>query len=151
MMAEAEASSARTALWVAATLLGWPLWHWLWLTLAAYPLSWLASLSSASLEQPSDPGGIYGATHAGMFAAAGFALGFLGMRVLRGLGAPTFVWLVASAVSMTMYLATAIFWAGFSGFGTGALHITIQLAVSAALGASVGVGAWLGARRPERG
>lgn len=145
-MDEGQSSRIPTGAWVVVTVMIWPVWHWAATSLATYPLSWLASLST-SIDSDSAPGGIFdGTPQVFALGLAGLAFGFLGIYVLRMLGAPRIVWVPAAVVSMAIYLATALFWAGFSGTGTGFAHIAGQFVIATAVGATVGLGAWLGSR-----
>jgi len=142
-----QPSEISTGAWVVLTVTIWPVWHWVAITLAAYPLSWLASLSTSVGSDSARPGGIFdGAPQAFGLALVGLAFGFVGIYLLRILGAPRIVWVPAAIVSMVIYLATTLFWAGFSGAGTGLAHIAGQFVIATAVGATVGAGAWLGSR-----
>ena len=131
--------------WILITIMLWPLWHWFCTSLSAYPLSWFASITMP-VEQAGS-GGVYdGALQPILLAAIGFLFGFLGVRLLCRAGAPQAVWIPAALVSMFIYLGVTLFWAGFSGSGTGAVHIAGQFALAVGLAACIGAGAWFGAR-----
>lgn len=128
-------------------MFAWPVWHWAFVALSAYPLSWLASVTPSGEGEPTGPGGLFdGTLQILLLAAIGLFFGFLGVYLLRRLGGPRLVWIPATIVSLALYLGMAVFWAGFSGTGTGAAHITGQFALTAGLGALIGAGAWLGSR-----
>lgn len=140
--------SSRTSVWawVAITTVVWPVWHRAATSLIAYPLSWVASRST-SVGVPAEPGGVFdSAPQSIALALVGLVFGLLGVYLLRLVGAPRIVWLPAAAVSMLAYLVTTLFWAGFSGAGTGLGHQAGQFAIAAALGATFGLGAWVGSR-----
>lgn len=133
--------------WIVLTAVAWPAWHWTFTSLSAYPLSWLASLAPSAESEPSGPGGLYDSLpHVLVIAAIGLLFGYLGVYVLRRLGAPQVVWIPATIASLLLNLAVTVFWAGFSGSGTGASHIAGQFALTVGLSALLGVGAWLGSR-----
>ena len=145
MIASGSSKTAAWA-WVAITAVVWPVWHWAATSLTAYPLSWFANLST-SASAPADVGGIFDNTpQLIVLAFVGLAFGFVGVCLLRLMGAPRIVWLPAAVVSMVAYLVTTLFWAGFSGTGTGLAHQASQFAIAVVLGAMFGVGAWVGSR-----
>jgi hypothetical protein len=133
--------------WILITIMLWPLWHLFCTSLSAYPVSWLASITMP-VEQVGS-GGVYdNVLQPIVLAATGFLFGFLGVRFLRRAGAPRAVWIPAALVSMCIYLGVTLVWAGFSGSGTGAVHIAGQFALAVGLAACIGAGAWFGARGP---
>lgn len=133
--------------WGAITVLAWPAWHWASGYLSAYPLSWLAAVTPSAEREPSGPGGLYDSpSQILILAAIGLLFGFLGVYLLRRLRAPHVVWIPATVVSLLMNLTQAVFWAGFSGHGTGAAHMAVQFTIAAGISALIGIGAWLGSR-----
>lgn len=132
------------AVWTVVTLVAWPFWHWLMLTASAYPASWFMSALPVE-DNPSSPGGLFGsAPYVSVIAVSCLAAGFVGLYVLTRLGAPRATWLVAWGISTALFLLTALFWAGFSGSGTGVVNIASQFAITLLLGLAVGAGARLG-------
>ena len=136
----------RSLVWIAATLLLWPVWFWLVQTVVTYPVSWAASLTPESAAESPASAGLYSFVEIGALAVAGLAFGFLGVYLLRRVGAPRIVWVPAAVVSVLSYLAIATFWASFSGYGTGWENMAESVAAAAGLGLTMAVGAWLAAR-----
>lgn len=141
-------SEASSWVWVLITLVLWPVWHWAFVSLSAFPLSWLASITPSLEGELVRPGGIYDSVPQVLtLGVMGFLFGFLGVYLLRRFGAPRMVWLPATLVSLAIYLGVTVFWAGFSGSGTGAMHVAGQFGFAVGLSALIGVGAWTQAAR----
>ena len=146
-MDDRRESEASPWAWVLITVFAWPVWHWAFVSLSAIPLSWVASITPSGEGVPTEPGGIYDSVpQILLLATMGLLVGFLGVYLLRRLGAPRVVWIPAALVSLAIYVGLTVFWAGFSGSGTGAAHIARQFALTVGLSAFVSIGAWWGSR-----
>ena len=147
-MAERSTRSwLRSLLWILATLLLWPVWFWLVQIVVTFPVTWAVSLAPEPAAESSASAGLYSFVEIGVLAVAGLVFGFLGVYLLRRLGAPRIVWVPAAVVSVSAYVAVATFWVSFSEGGRGwAANTTESVAASAGLGLTMAVGAWLAAR-----
>lgn len=135
------------AVWLLATAVLWFGWHQLMQYVSAWPSAWLGALTPPDTASPTGVAGLYDQpVQVAMLSALGLAFGYAGVFLPRRLGAPRAIWIPAALVSLLAYLSTAVFWAGFSGSGTGLANVLESFAHTLLLAATVALGAWLGSR-----
>jgi len=129
-----------TLAWAVGALVVWPMWYSLSQTAPRPLVDWL--------QQPGPPpvigGGASTWTVQGLLgilvlSVSGFVFGLVGVWVMRRLGAPRLIWIVAAVASIQVAWSYAIFWSNCGD--PGIVHIAMSYGVPAL---SLAVGAWLG-------
>lgn len=133
-------------LWLLGVTLLWPVWY---LSVFGTPLTaWATALLPAAAARFSwdTTGGLYEVASVLATSVVGALVGLLGTYLLGWLRPPRPIWIPAAVVSVLIQLFIAQFWFGMSGSDTGMRNIIFSFASALVVGASVGIGAWLGTR-----